>query len=118
MEYKTIRIYDSSFKKLDEFCLRYSLTKTQLIETFINYFEKTKIDPRDPTDVTSEVKKLKNQLIAFIRTQEKEKLNPLIQKQDLLIIEFSRIINEEMIDKKFLIEVANDLGNSIVKKLK
>ena len=85
--YKTIRIYNSSFEQLDLFCNQYSLTKTELVEAFLNYFNKTKIDPREISDVSSEVKKLKNQLISFIRKQEKDKLDPLVKKQDILIKE-------------------------------
>ncbi len=118
MKYKTIRIYETSFEKLDEFCDKYSVSKTQLIEKFILFFEKTKIDPRDISDVSAEVKKLKNQLISFIRTQEKERLDPMLKKQDILINEFSRVINEEFVSKAFLVEMLNDLGNTLIKNLK
>lgn len=118
MNYKTIRIYDTSFDKLNEFCDKYSLSKTELVECFIEYFDKTKIDPREPIDITTEVKKLKGQLISFIRTQEKDKLNPLIKKQDLLIEEFSKLISDQFVTKNFMIELATKLGNSIINKLK
>ncbi|WP_435315385.1 BfmA/BtgA family mobilization protein [Cellulophaga fucicola] len=84
-KYKTIRIYNSSFEQINEFCEHYKLSKTELIETFLNYFHKTKLDPRVTTDVATDVKKLKNQLISFIRKQEKDKLDPLVKKQDILI---------------------------------
>ena len=94
--YKTIRVYKSSFELMDIFCKQYSLTKTELVEAFLNYFDKTKIDPREISDVSTEVKKLKNQLISFIRKQEKDKLDPLVKKQDILIkdaIEFYKNTN-------------------------
>lgn len=84
-KYKTIRIYNSSFEQINEFCEHYKLSKTELIETFLNYFHKTKLDPRITTDIATDVKKLKNQLISFIRKQEKDKLDPLVKKQDILI---------------------------------
>lgn len=83
--YKTIRIYESSFEQLEQICGTYSMTKTEMIEAFLNYFHQTKLDPRITSDVSTEVKKLKNQLISFIRKQEKDKLDPLVKKQDILI---------------------------------
>ncbi len=117
MKYKTIRIYESDFEKLNTFCERYKLSKTELIEAFIMFFEKTDLDPREPTNATKEISKMKNQLISFIRTQEKDKLNPLVKKQDLLIEEFSKLVRDEFVTKSFMIELATKLGNSIVNKL-
>lgn len=117
MKYKTIRIYESDFKRLNAFCIRYKLSKTELIEAFTTYFETTDLDPREPTNATKEISKLKNQLISFIKTQEKDKLNPLIKKQDLLIEEFTKLIKDEIVSKNFMIELATKLGNSIVNKL-
>ncbi|WP_438424875.1 BfmA/BtgA family mobilization protein [Aquimarina macrocephali] len=117
MKYKTIRIYESDFNDLNVFCKRYNLSKTELIEAFILYFKKTDLDPREPTNATKEIVKLKSQLISFIKTQEKDKLNPLIRKQDLLIESFSKLINEDLVTKNFMIELATKLGNSIVNKI-
>lgn len=117
MKYKTIRIYENDFEKLNSFCNRYKVSKTELIEAFILFFEKTDLDPREPTNATKEIAKIKSQLISFIRTQEKEKLNPLIKKQDLLIEEFTKLVKDEFVTKNFMIELATKLGNSIVNKL-
>ena len=114
MKYKTIRIYDHTFDALDKLCVKYESSKTELTAVMCEYFTKTGIDPNDPSDVTSEVKKLKNQLISFIRTQEKDKLNPLIKKQDLLIERFMTHIDEETVTKEFMMELAQ----AIVDKLK
>ena len=118
MKYKTIRIYESDFDRLSVLCSKYSLTKTEFIEAVLTYFKKTDLDPREPLNATQEIVKLKNQLISFIRTQEKDKLNPLIKKQDLLIQEFSKLLNSDFVTEEFMIELANKLGNSIVNKLK
>lgn len=117
MKYKTIRIYESDFDEMNTLCNKYSVTKTELVEACMFYFTKTGIDPRDPSDVTSEVKKLKNQLISFIRTQEKEKLNPLVKKQNLLIDKFLDHLENDGVNKDFLVKVATQLGSEIVKKL-
>ncbi|MFH4968300.1 BfmA/BtgA family mobilization protein [Gaetbulibacter sp. M240] len=117
MKYKTIRIYESDFDKMNSFCDRYKLSKTELIEALLIYFEKTDLDPREPSNATKEISKLKSQLISFIKTQEKDKLNPLIKKQDLLITEFSGLVKDQFVTKSFMIELATKLGNSIVNKL-
>ena len=114
MSYKTIRIYNETFDGLDLLSNKYRASKTALTAAMCEYFIKTGIDPYDPSDVTSEVKKLKNQLISFIRTQEKDKLNPLIKKQDLLIDRFMNHLEEETVSKKFMVELAQ----AIVDKLK
>lgn len=118
MKYKTIRIYESDFQRLNSLCERYNMSKTELIEAFIEFFVKTDIDPREPTNVSKEVSKLKSQLVSFIRAQERDKLNPLIRKQDLLITEFTNLINQDLVTKSFMIELATKLGNSIVNKLR
>jgi len=118
MKYKTIRIYESDFKRLNQLCERYKITKTELIEAFIEFFYKTDLDPKKPTNASKEIAKLKSQIISFIRTQEKDKLNPLITKQDLLITSFKTMLEDEIVTRKFMIELASQLGNSIVKKLK
>lgn len=97
MNYKSIRIYEDTFIGLDTLANRYGTSKTELLEAMKNYFLTTGINPFEPTDVTTEVKKLKNQLISFIRTQEKEKLNPMIKKVDVIVQSVANHI--EMNDK-------------------
>lgn len=113
--YKTIRIYNSSFEQMNTVCKQYSLTKTELIEVFLNYFDKTKIDPREISDVSTEVKKLKNQLISFIRKQEKDKLDPLVKKQDILINECMKFHKETNSQNKNLKKSLTNNTNSIIK---
>lgn len=114
MEYKTIRIHKGTFKTLNTLCERYDLSKTELVESMSLYFLKTNIDPGEPTNLSKEVLKLKNQMISFIRTQEKDKLNPLIQKQDILINKFMTYMEEESVTRKFMMELAQ----AIVDKLR
>lgn len=91
MKYKTVRIYDTTFSNIDKLSKKYNVSKTELFEAMENYFYTTGISPFETSDVTSEFKKLKNQLISFIRTNEKEKINPMIKKVDIIserLIEF------------------------------
>ncbi len=114
MNYKTIRIYKETFETLDELCTKHKTSKTELVGSMSSYFLRTKINPRKPKDLTAEVLKLKNELISFIRTQEKDKLNPLIQKQDVLINKFINHLEEETVTRKFMTELAQ----AIVDKLR
>ncbi|KAF9659984.1 hypothetical protein NH341_06450 [Tenacibaculum sp. XPcli2-G] len=116
-QYKTVRVYESSFEKMNDLCAKYSLNKTELIESCLTFFIKTKIDPTDVSDVSAEVKKMKNQLISFIRTQEKEMLVPLIRKQDLLIEKFLNLIKEDLVDKKYLLSALTETAKQIVNKV-
>lgn len=120
MNYKTIRIHAETFEKIDSLLDKYKGSKTDLIEAMCTYFLLTGINPNEPQDVTTQVRKLKDQLISFIRTQEKDKLNPLIKKQDLLIQEFKNALvikNDTEVTQEFMVKLASQLGKSIVEKL-
>lgn len=120
MNYKTIRIHAETFEKIDSLLSKYQGSKTDLIEAMCTYFLTTGINPNEPQDVTTQVRKLKDQLISFIRTQEKDKLNPLIKKQDLLIQEFKSALvlkKDTEVTQEFMIKLASQLGKNIVEKL-
>jgi len=120
MNYKTIRIHAETFEKIDSLLEKYQGSKTDLIEAMCTYFLSTGINPNEPQDVTTQVRKLKDQLISFIRTQEKDKLNPLIKKQDLLIQEFKNTLvlkKDTEVTQEFMIKIASQLGKNIVEKL-
>jgi len=117
MEYKSIRIYEHSFFGLGVLCKRYNTSKTELIEAMEIYFSKTGISPFEPTDTTTEVKHLKNQLIGFIKTQEKEKLNPMVKKVDLVVEAVSEHIRSDN-SKEYLKELINKLALFIDEKNK
>jgi len=120
MDYKNIRIRTESFEKIDTLIQKYGGRKTDIIDTMCTYFLTTGINPNVPQDVTTQVRKLKDQLISFIRTQERDKLNPLIKKQDLLIQEFKNALavkNDTEVTQEFMIKIASQLGKNIVEKL-
>lgn len=79
MDLKTIRISEKSKTDLDKICKDNDLNIGEAVEAMIEYFRKTKQNPTDQTNFVEEFKKLKNQLISFIKTQEQEKLNPMLE---------------------------------------
>lgn len=117
MNYKSIRIYEHSFFGLSELCNKYNTSKTELVEAMETYFSKTGISPFEPTDTTTEVKHLKNQLIGFIKTQEKEKLNPMVKKVDVIVEAVSEHIKSDN-SKEHLKELINKLASFIDEKNK
>lgn len=79
MELKTIRIESKYKDALDNICEIHGIRIGEAVEAMITYFDKSKVNPCDPLDFVGEFVKLKNQLIGFIKTQEKEKLNPMLE---------------------------------------
>lgn len=81
---KTISITDTTHKKLKTLADRETLSMSNFLEHAIGYFDKTKLNPKtDVLSIKEEVQKLEkrvNQVIAFIRTFEKENLVPLYQE--------------------------------------
>lgn len=98
--YKNLKIHCSTAKELDLFCKKNKLKKTECINLMVAFFNSTKIDPSDAYDITASVKQLKSQLISFIRKQEKDKLNPMVSKVDVIVETVREFIsannNEEM----------------------
>ena len=79
MSLKTIKVGESSKTDLEKICKDFDLNIGEAVEAMIAYFKKTKQNPTDQTNFIEEFKKLKNQLISFIKTQEQEKLNPILE---------------------------------------
>jgi len=79
MSLKTIKVDEKSKADLEKICKDYDLNIGEAVEAMIAYFKKTKQNPTDQSNFVEEFKKLKNQLISFIKTQEQEKLNPILQ---------------------------------------
>lgn len=81
---KTISITDKTHKKLKTLADRESLSMSNFLEHAVGYFDKTKLNPKtDVLSIKEEVQKLDkrvNQVIAFIRTFEKENLIPLYKE--------------------------------------
>lgn len=78
----TVTIDQETAQKLDKLCKLYGLTKKDFLSLSLSYFEKHGINPAVHETPTAEMEKLRkrfDQVIAFIRTQEKEKINPMFE---------------------------------------
>jgi len=81
---KQIKISPEAHEQLEKLSARHQEDMKSLVSQMINFFFKSGQHPGVESDLAGEVLKLKNQLISFIRTQEKEKLNPLVDELSLL----------------------------------
>jgi hypothetical protein len=72
---------------LNELKTIHDMDKKKIVQLCIRYIYKNKINPENikPTDSAAELKALRNSLVGFIKTQEKEKLDPILQKLDYVI---------------------------------
>jgi hypothetical protein len=72
---------------LNQLKTRLGRDKKELVEQSIHYVHKNKIDPQNlkEADISGEVKLLRKDFVGFIKTQEKEKLEPILQKLDYII---------------------------------
>ena len=78
----TVAISQDDAKKLEKFCRSIGITKKDFIPLALDYFLKNGIDPAKHESPASEIQKLikkNDQVIAFIRTQEKDMLRPMLE---------------------------------------
>jgi hypothetical protein len=76
---KTIRFSANTDQKLQFLANKFGLTKLDLFVHMVDYFYKSKKDPRDLNDklLKNAINKKTDNIIAFIRTQEQELLIPM-----------------------------------------
>lgn len=76
---KTIRFPVTADSRLQKMCDKCGLTRIEFFTAMVDYFYKSKKDPRDLNDelLKKELVKRSDSIIGFIRTQESELLLPL-----------------------------------------
>src|ERR1017187_1243257 len=80
----TIAIDKNTHKGAKTLCKAYELNLGELVQHSVVYFKKTGINPsqadnESPHKVLKELEKRIGQVVAFIKTHEQEKLNPLLE---------------------------------------
>lgn len=92
---KTIRFPITADNKLQKMAEKCGLTKIEFFIAMVDYFYKSKKDPRDLNDelLKKELVKRTDRVIAFIRTMEDELLRPLITSNDRIDNSQQQIIN-------------------------
>jgi hypothetical protein len=99
---KTLRFSISVDEKLQKVALKSGLTKLDFFIAMVDYFFKSKKDPRDLNDevLKKELNKKTDNIIGFIKTQEEELLRPMKKEGERMIAAQGKIIaffNENII---------------------
>ena len=92
---KTLRFSISVDEKLQKVALKSGLTKLDFFIAMVDYFFKSKKDPRDLNDevLKKELNKKTDNIIGFIKTQEEELLRPMKKDGERMIGAQRKIID-------------------------
>ena len=92
---KTIRFPVKTDEKLVIIANKCGLSKLDLFVFMVDYFYKTKKDPRDLNDelLKNAINRKTDNIVAFIRTQEQELLMPLKKDSERVINSQSKIVD-------------------------
>src|SRR5476651_526127 len=92
---KTLRFSISVDEKLQKAALKSGLTKIEFFIAMVDYFYKSKKDPRDLNDelLKKELVLRSDRIIGFIRTMEEELLRPLKIDGERIIKSQREVIN-------------------------
>src|SRR5476651_893113 len=92
---KTLRFSISVDEKLQKVALKSGLTKLDFFIAMVDYFFKSKKDPRDLNDelLKKELNKKTDNIIGFIKTQEEELLRPIKKDGERMIGAQRKIID-------------------------
>lgn len=76
---KSVDVDPEVYEELRVLAKAYKLTNKELVSVMIQYFKKTKADPRNPKEdnPTDAIKALDRRIVSFIKTQEKDVLIPM-----------------------------------------
>lgn len=123
---KSIAVSEHVHKEVKTLCKTLELTIGEFVKSSAHYFKRTGIDPsksdnESPHKVVKELERRIGQVIAFIKTQETDKLNPLLEhlvilsraledtlekapKEETFIRVMSRISEMEEAEQKYHLE--------------
>jgi Tfp pilus assembly protein PilN len=124
---KTIRFPADADSKLQKMCDKCGLTRIEFFVAMVDYFYKSKKDPRDLNDelLKKELIKRTDTIIAFIRTMEEELLRPLKKDGEKVIRALDKIIaffNEQIIrfnaDQKGSYKLQTETLNKVLQSVR
>lgn len=92
---KTIRFPVKTDERLQAIALKCGLTKLNMFRYMVDYFYKTKKDPRDLNDdlLKSAIHKKTDNIVAFIKTQEQDLLIPIKKESERIGISQGKIVD-------------------------
>jgi hypothetical protein len=118
-EQTTVTIDRETARKLERLAKQTGQTKKDFLSLSLDYFEKYGINPATHETPIQEMERLRkrlDQVIAFIRTQEKDKINPMFEAITATEV---RIKNDlDTIAKKQSVQELKSLLNSVLNSLR
>ena len=96
IKYKHIAIGEEAHRKLHEIVEKSNKSTKDFTESIIEFFYRTGHDPEDfkIEGSADAIKRLDKRLISFIRTQEKEKLTPMLEEMAMANRQFQEFFAE------------------------
>lgn len=104
---KSIAVSEHVHKEIKTLCKTFELTIGEFVKSSTHYFRKTGIDPsksdsESPHKVVKELERRIGQVIAFIKTQEQDKLNPLLEHLIILTRQLEDTIEKAPKEETFI----------------
>lgn len=101
---KSVRFSVDTDEKLSKLALKRGMSKQQFVVCMVDYFYKTKKDPKDINDelLKNAINRKTDNIIAFIRTQEQDLLVPSkkqIEQLALYLQDLVKFFNEHLLIK-------------------
>jgi hypothetical protein len=96
-KYETLNVNPKSKISIDRLANKFEVSKVDLVEKMVFYFEKTGLNPQDVKVLTvaEELNKFRDTIISFMRKQEKDFILPTFGKMDTLIVRMKEYIDNE-----------------------
>jgi hypothetical protein len=96
-KYETLNVNPKSKISIDRLANKFEMSKVDLVEKMVFYFEKTGLNPQDVKVLTvaEELNKFRDTIISFMRKQEKDFILPTFGKMDTLIVRMKEYIDNE-----------------------
>lgn len=119
---KTIRFPVKTDGKLQAIASKCGLTKLDLFIHMVDYFYKSKKDPRDLNDelLKNAIHKKTDNIVAFIRTQEQELLIPLKKESERMIagqLQIVEFFNQHIIKHNDELKAAYNKQSSNISRI-
>lgn len=118
----TVTIDQTTSKKLDKLALTNRLSKKDFIDQALAYFEKYGINPTQdetPVQEMERIRKRQDQIVAFLKTQEKNILEPslmgMVKAEERMKFEMDKL--NSLIGTLTSVKISEDLANQIVKNI-
>ena len=96
---KTVSINEPTHKELKALCKTHKKSIVEFMQFGVLYFKQTGIDPEhafseSPQKAIKELSKRVEQIIGLIKTQEQEKINPLLETIMMLVRRLEMMLND------------------------